>query len=40
MYDRNMDPEVGLDIGPKPKIWKVYRREKLGKGIKDDDMVD
>jgi len=29
--DRNIDPKVGLDIGPS-KIWRVYKRKK-GKGI-------
>ncbi|KAI5385477.1 hypothetical protein KIW84_072176 [Lathyrus oleraceus] len=26
--DRNMDPEMGLDIKLKPKIWRVYKERK------------
>ena len=26
--DRKMDQVMGLDSGPKPKIWRVYRRNK------------
>lgn len=32
--DRDMDDEVGLNYGPKPKVWRVYTR-RSGKGIKE-----
>ena len=31
--DRDLSEEVGLDFGPKPKVWRVYTR-RGGKGIK------
>jgi len=33
--DRNMATGVGLDCGPRPRIWKVYTRKKtkVAKGV-------
>jgi hypothetical protein len=36
--DRNADEMVGLDFGPKPKVWRVYHR-KNKKGNKKGDVA-
>lgn len=36
--DRKVDQVVGLDSGPKSKVWRVYRRKK-GKGIRDNNVA-
>ncbi|PNX84743.1 Ty3/gypsy retrotransposon protein, partial [Trifolium pratense] len=37
--DRNVDQvEVGLEIGPKPRVWRVYQR-KRGKGNVNNDVA-
>lgn len=32
--DRDMDDEVGLNYGPRPKVWRVYTRRR-GQGVKE-----
>jgi hypothetical protein len=32
------DRDVDLNIGPRPKIWRVYRRNR-GKGKKNDEVA-
>ncbi|KAI5444636.1 hypothetical protein KIW84_013055 [Lathyrus oleraceus] len=36
--DRNRVQNVGFDYGPKPRVWKVYKRKKT-KGKGNDDVV-
>jgi hypothetical protein len=36
--DRNGDIHVGLEYGPKPKIWRVYERKRV-KGKKSNDVA-
>jgi hypothetical protein len=38
IYTLASDRDVDLNIGPKPKIWRVYMR-KRGKGNKNDEVV-
>jgi hypothetical protein len=38
LFDRNMDQELGLDSGPKPRIWRVYKRKK-GFNVKYADVA-
>jgi hypothetical protein len=38
IYTLASDRDVDLNIGPKPKIWRVYMR-KRGKGSKNDEVV-
>jgi hypothetical protein len=35
VVDRNAISEVGLDVGLKPRVWKVYTRKRT-KGVNDD----
>jgi hypothetical protein len=34
--DRNADEMVGLDFGPKPKVWRVYHRKNKKENKKGD----
>jgi hypothetical protein len=36
--DRNVTAEVGLEYGPKPRVWKVYSRQKT-KAAKGGDVA-
>ena len=38
VFDRNMNNEVGLEIGPKPRVSKVYNRKKT-KTAKEGDVA-
>jgi hypothetical protein len=36
--DRDVDEQVGFDFGPKPKVWRVYERNRKKGKKKNDDM--